>query len=59
MYEIVLNRMKKKELNKKYTIRVDEEDHSLLQELVNDYGTLENALKKVIEYWKGKGKKNV
>lgn len=49
--------MKKKELNKKYTIRVDEEDHSLLQELCKDFGTLENALKKVIEFYKERRKK--
>lgn len=49
--------MKKKELNKKHTIRVDEEDHSLLQELVKDFGTLENALKKVIDYWRDRRKK--
>lgn len=50
--------MKKKELNKKYTIRVDEEDHSLLQELVKDFGTLENALKKVIKFYKERRNKN-
>ena len=49
--------MKKEELNKKYTIRVDGEDHSLLQELVKDYGTLENALKKVIEFYRDRRKK--
>ena len=50
--------MKKEELNKKYTIRVDGEDHSLLQELAKDFGTLENALKKVIEFYKERKKQN-
>ncbi len=49
--------MKKEELNKKYTIRVDGEDHSLLEELVKEYGTMENALKKVIEFYKQRRKK--
>jgi len=49
--------MKKKELNKKYTIRVDEEDHSFLNELVKDYGTLENSLKKVIKFYRDRRKK--
>lgn len=42
----------KKESNKKFTIRVDKVDHDLLQELVKEYGTMENALKKVIQYWR-------
>jgi hypothetical protein len=49
--------MKNEKSGKKYTIRVDEEDHSLLLELFKDFGTLENALKKVIEYYK-KGREN-
>jgi len=49
--------MKKEKSGKKYTIRVDEEDHSLLLELSKDFGTLENALKKVFAYYK-KGRKN-
>ena len=48
----------KKETSKKYTIRVDEEDHSLLQELAKDFGTLENALKKVIKFYKERRNKN-
>jgi len=48
--------MKKKEL-KKYTIRIDEEDHSLLQELSKEFGTLENGLKKIIKFWREKNDK--
>ena len=42
----------KKETQKKHPIRIDNEDYLLLKELVKEHGTLENALKKVIEYWR-------
>lgn len=42
----------KKEKSKKYTIRIDEEFHDILKDLKFEYGTMENGLRKVYEYWK-------
>ena len=42
---------------KKYTIRIDEEFHDLLKTLKSEYGTMENGLRKVYEYWKERKKK--
>ena len=47
--------MKKKEL-KKYTIRIDEEFHDLLKDLKSEYGTMENGLRKIYEFWKQRKK---
>ena len=47
----------KKESIKKHPIRVDNEDYLLLKELVIEHGTLENALKKVIEFYRNRRKK--
>lgn len=47
----------KKQPLKKHPIRVDDEDYLLLKELVKDHGTLENALKKVIEFYRDRRKK--
>ena len=48
----------KKESQKKHPIRIDNEDYLLLKELVKEHGTLENALKKVIEYFRDRRNKN-
>ena len=48
----------KKQSIKKHPIRVDNEDYLLLKELVKEHGTLENALKKVIEYFRDRRNKN-
>lgn len=47
----------KKHPLKKHPIRVDDKDYLLLKELVKDHGTLENALKKVIEFYRERKKK--
>ena len=44
--------MKKKEQDKKYTIRISQEIHDLLLELKEEYGTLENGLSKIFKQWK-------
>jgi len=49
--------MKKKEQDKKYTIRISQEIHDLLLELKEEYGTLENGLRKIFEQWKERRKK--
>lgn len=48
----------KKETQNKHPIRIDNEDYLLLKKLVKEHGTLENALKKVIEYYRDRGNKN-
>ena len=47
----------KKETQKKHPIRIDNEDYLLLKELVKEHGTLENALKKVIKFYRERVKK--
>jgi hypothetical protein len=49
---------KETQLNKKHTIRIDNEDYSLLKGLVKKHGTMENALKKVIDYFRNRRNKN-
>lgn len=47
----------KKNKEKKYTIRINQEIHELLIELKEEYGTLENGLRKIFEQWKERKKK--
>jgi len=42
---------------KKFTIRIDEEFHDILKDLKFEYGTMENGLRKIYEYWKERRKK--
>lgn len=49
MYESVYNCMKRNE--KKYTIRISKELHSILESLKFQHGTLENALNIIYSEW--------
>lgn len=57
LYEFVLNCMKKETKEKKFTIRISQEFHDMLKELKDEYGTMENGLKKIYEQWKERRKK--
>ena len=49
--------MKKEIKEKKFTIRISQELHDILKELKDEYGTMENGLKKIYEQWKERRKK--